>query len=167
MYYIYAYLREDGTPYYIGKGSRKRAYSKEHNVVVPDKNRIIIMEDNLTEVGALALERFYIRWYGRKDNNTGVLYNRTDGGDGGNTGISDAARKRLSESRKSIPLKWKEKLKGKRPHVDQSGSKNNNAKSIFTPYGKYGSIRDASIALNMKYKNLYYKIVNKDGWGYL
>jgi hypothetical protein len=59
----------------------------------------------------------------------------------------------------------KKAMRGKRPHVNQSGSNNNNSVAIETPYGFFGSIKEAADSLNIKYDNLWYKLrANKPGW---
>ena len=102
-YYTYAYLREDGTPYYIGKGSGKRIYKKTKNEIKPpkDKSRIIFLKQNLIEEEAFKHEIYMIAVFGRKDLGTGILYNRTDGGDGSSGAIrSLELRNKISKSLK-------------------------------------------------------------------
>ena len=80
-FYTYAYLREDGTPYYIGKGTSRRAYQKHDYFYPPSKERIVILKKNLTEQEAYKHEIYMIFVFGRKDLGTGILRNRTNGGD--------------------------------------------------------------------------------------
>jgi hypothetical protein len=101
-YYTYAYLREDRTPYYIGKGKEDRIYSKQKNIKPPkDKSRILYLKQNLTEEEAFKHEIYMIDVFGRKDLGTGILHNRTDGGEGSSGCIpSEETKRKLSEVNK-------------------------------------------------------------------
>src|ERR1035437_4231095 len=82
QFYTYLWLREDGTPYYIGKGYGQRGLtSRGHRVKCPPDERIIV-QDFECEEDALFAEKFLIALYGRADNGTGCLRNLTDGGEG-------------------------------------------------------------------------------------
>ena len=64
--------------------------------------------------------------------------------------------------------KHKENMRGKRPHVNQTGAKNNNAKGIETPFGFFGSISEASRQLkDYTYRIIWYKLQNDNEWRYL
>jgi hypothetical protein len=142
-YYIYAYLREDGSPYYIGKGKGRRAWHNHNacNAKPPkDKTRIIIMESNLTEVGSLALERFYIRWYGKICDNTGVLRNKSDGGEGGgiNSGCFKKGQSPLFKGMK-MPILSKKKQE----YWETWRKENPDYKSKWKSYEKKGYSEEA------------------------
>lgn len=121
IYYTYAYLREDGTPYYIGKGKGNRAYHDNgaRRVKMPPKERILILKKNLTEEEAFRHEVYMIAVLGRKDLGTGILRNMCDGGTGSaGHRMPIAARKKMSERQtgegnamygvtpKSASMKW-------------------------------------------------------------
>lgn len=100
IFYTYAYLREDRTPYYIGKGSGKRIYSKQRGINAPkDKSRIIFLKKNLTEAEAFKHEVYMIAILGRKDLGTGILRNLTNGGEGASGHVkSEETKKKISEA---------------------------------------------------------------------
>jgi hypothetical protein len=100
FYYTYAYLREDRTPYYIGKGKRNRIYETHRRVKAPkNKSRIIFLKQNLTEEEAFKHEIYMIAVLGRKDNGTGILRNMTDGGEGvSGLIVTEEHRNKLSAS---------------------------------------------------------------------
>ena len=104
-FYVYHWLREDGTPYYVGKGQTNRAFEKRRKYR-PPVDRIKIIKNNLTEQQAFELERQEILKYGRKDLGTGILRNKTEGGDGPVPGL---------ETRKKLSLALKGKNAGKTP----------------------------------------------------
>lgn len=98
-FYTYLWLREDGSPYYVGKGQGDRAFKKRRHYWHPptDVARIILQEwpsETLAFVG----EKMLIAYYGRIDNGTGCLRNLTDGGEGP-SGLhhTDVTRRRLSD----------------------------------------------------------------------
>jgi hypothetical protein len=101
IFYTYMWLREDGTPYYVGKGSGDRAFRSDS---LP-KDRILI-QDFPSEADAFEAEKFLIAYYGRKDLKTGILINMSEGGnappsrEGSHPEFSEEHRRKLAESNK-------------------------------------------------------------------
>jgi len=105
-YYVYQFLREDGSPYYIGKGKDLRAFITSNRTVPAPVNieNIQIISDNLSEKDAFELEILLISKYGRKDLGTGILRNLTNGGDGTSGRIATETHRMKMSQKKSGDL---------------------------------------------------------------
>ena len=107
IYYVYAYIRSKdsktapaGTPYYIGKGKDNRAYVKHYAPVPVNRCNIVFLKENITELDAHTTEISLIAEYGRKDLGTGILHNRSDGGEG-LSNPSELTRQKMSTAKRN------------------------------------------------------------------
>jgi hypothetical protein len=112
MFYTYFWCRENGTPYYVGKGKGVRAFeSHGHSVKRPKDRSRIFVQNWESEEKAFEMEKWWISFWGRKILGTGCLLNFTEGGEGP-SGFkhknrkghrdSEETRKKKSKSRKGI-----------------------------------------------------------------
>ena len=181
--YVYAYLNDNNEPYYIGKGTSDRAWKKHRNVHRPkENNKIVILENNLSDIGAFALERRYIKWYGRLDKNEGILLNRTDGGEGVGVGTkpwctglkpeilkwSDERKEKHSLHQKQIwtdqskrddlSNKWsEEKRKEHSKKLNNTWNEKGLCRNIETPFGIFTTTRECSKATGISRGTINYR----------
>lgn len=129
-------------PYYCGKGTEKRVYSKKNKKVQDktDKIRTLGLDPYHINIGpfdedtSFNFEEMFISLIGRDDLETGPLFNLQEGGRGGKS-PSIESRKKMSDShkgvsyedlfgkdksdkmKKALSLRWKENNPSKLPNI--------------------------------------------------
>ena len=94
----------------------------------PDRSRIIILVSDLNENDAFIYESMLIKLFGRKDINTGILRNRSEGGKG-NSGWKATEQQKLNHymKRSEWRKKQSERMSGeKNPFFGKCRSGKNN-----------------------------------------
>lgn len=151
QFYVYQYVTESGSPYYIGKGSGRRMHKPHTKTVVPPIERRIIVKDGLTNDEAKQLEGQLITQYGRK----------IDGGILDNIKInqwacavgwkhSDEAKKKISESNKGKIRSEQQKQNYRKPKTKEHAEKIRQA-NLGRPYDPD---RAAKISATLKGRKL-------------
>jgi hypothetical protein len=127
MYYVYLWVREDRTAYYVGKGKEYRAYVKhtwgKRWISPPPKDRVVIVKYFDSEEESYLFEEWLISVYKRKSEG-GILINRSIGGrkraslirnqeEKEKLRIEALKRYQQSEKGKETYKKWVEKNKEK------------------------------------------------------
>lgn len=102
IYYVYQYVRSDGSPYYVGMGHGSRAYDPHPGYDVPKNRKFIeFVASDISEKQALQIENVLTNLYGLIIDGTGILENKIHGGNTSPRGMlgknhSDEARKKIS-----------------------------------------------------------------------
>ena len=177
-FYVYAHQRlTDGKCFYIGKGTRSRAWETTNrnkywrNVVAKHGFRVEILINNISEEKAFELEKEFIRQIGKEN-----LVNMTDGGEGvSGLVFSEEARQKISKAKKGKQLSEEHRAKisaatkgennpnfGKK-HSEKTRQKISDAKPKkpvfqYTKNGqfiaKFNSIREASRVTEISQANI-------------
>jgi hypothetical protein len=119
MIYIYKHIRLDnGEIFYIGIGNKKRITSQKsrnpfwRNIVKKYGFKFEIIEEVESWVEACEREKFWIKYYGRRNTNEGILVNMTDGGEGTfGRKFNIESKIKISESNKGKKLSEETKIK--------------------------------------------------------
>ncbi len=188
MAVVYQHKRLDTNEiFYIGieldtskkKAVGKRAFVRDHrskfwkNIINKTDYVIEILFNDLTNEESKEIEKYLIKFYGRKDLGLGTLVNLTDGGDGCvNLIISDYHKNQIHKKLKGIPRtkKVKDKIsnsnKGKIRTLEHREKysillKQKYKEGYISPLSKkvidistniiYRSLKDACLNLNLKY----------------
>lgn len=152
-YFVYVFLRADRyTPYYVGKGTRKRDYDRHGRPCgrPDDKSRIVRVKEGLTEAEAFGLERTLIKFWGRKYNGTGILHNISEGGDGPSGIIQTEEQKKWRGKQISIAYKKKTPDNWKREVIYRIECSTQRTPVVYEGV-EYRSKNEAARALMKKY----------------
>lgn len=181
-YCVYAYLRENGTPYYIGMGKPERPYAQHKRGMLDmrptDRTRIVIIDRDLTRNQALDKEKHEIAKYGLRENG-GLLHNLTTGGECprlseetkqkmshaslGKTKNPDSIRKMVlvRKERGSYSFSDEHRQKLSRVHKGlYSGAKNPRARPVIAydlsgnMVGTYSTGREAAVNLKISWHHI-------------
>lgn len=160
IYYIYAYIRDNGSPYYIGRGKKFRAYSKHkrsNNIDIKpkDKSKIIFLEKNLTKEESINLEKYYIAKYGRKEFG-GILINIKEGGEDTKDWTPEMRRKMsIILSKRKVSEKTRQKMSIARKNIKPN--LNSIIKMVNTRKLKdnYKHTKESKLKLSISHKGLY------------
>lgn len=187
-FYVYAYLRGKDSanglqysPYYVGKGSGNRAFVNRRTISAPkDKSLIVFIQEGLTEQEAFALERYCIAMYGRISQNTGILHNRCDGGEGTSGAIVPLERRMqmaaISREARQREGRWKGKgnpkfggdaMRGElNPMWGRQHSEETRRKISSRIAAHYGT-EEGRLANKLKAQKYFYELIDPNGEVYI
>lgn len=171
MAYVYKHIKLDTNEvFYIGIGVKKnrlKSFNSRNkfwcNIVNKHGINFEIIEDNLTWDEACVREKFWINYYGRKNDKTGILVNMTDGGEGTYGKIvSEETKDKIRNSKIGKKLSEEHKIKISEGNKGKPKPKPDNFSQKMSEIVK-GSVRseDSKLKQSITTKKTLSKIKDK------